>query len=299
MKLIKCIFLPIILFELSGCGSDSSGSTADLNSESETYLSEYYIESEGDRLITEETLSGNYSNGESLDLVTERVMTYLQVDTIPEKYGYTGAIEGPYIQETTTKNNVLDSYEYSSLEGKQIIDDDFEFFESVDFTISQGNAEVEEVKLGESYSYSKNATLFYSNSGFEAGYSTIQMIISISDLESIEVPAGEFSSVKISYTAIFENKEGNRTSYSDVFGDLWFDVDKGHVLKTTVSGDLSFSWTAVTAEMSAVTILKSLVVADDGVEERRGRKLKIGTSVAIPDLSLIASEVINAISTQL
>ncbi len=299
MKLIKSIFLPVVLFVMSGCGSDSSDLPADLDGENEIYLSGYYVEGEGDRLVTEETLSAVYSNGESLDLVTERVMTYLQVDTIPEKYGYSGVIEGPYILETTTINDVLDSYEYSSLESKQIIDDDFEFFESVDFTISQGSNEVEDVKLGESYSYSKNATLFYSDSGIEAGSSVIQMIISISNLENIEVPAGNFNSVKISYTAVFENTTETRTSHSDVFGDLWIDVDKGHLLKATVSGDLSFSWTEVTAEMSAVTILKSLDIASNSAEERRGRKLKIDALDAMPSLSLVASEVVTIISTQL
>jgi len=51
--------------------------------------------------------------------------------------------------------------------------------------------------------------------------------------------------------------------------------------------------------MSAVTILKSLDIASNSAEERRGRKLKIDALDAMPSLSLIASEVVTTISTQL
>ncbi len=270
--------LPIVLSLLSACGSDSSQNT-------NKYAN--------DQLVVVTTGSFTFSTGQSDSYEKETVKTYTEVDSIPDKYKYSGDIAGPFKLEVSTEDGVIEGHEYNSATGTEIIDDNFEEFESIDFTVKQGTEASGDIQFGDSYNYYENATLFDSTSGLELGYKITEMTMEFISIESVTVLAGTFDAVKISFDGIYEVDKGSEQQLANMSGNIWMDTEHGYSLKSTMVGTFNYPHLSTSADAVVSTELKYVHIEEDIDEGAdRSRKLPLGPTKI--NLKRIANEVISS-----
>ncbi len=275
------IALSIVLLLLSACGSDSSQN-----------INKYA----NDQMIVISTGTVSLSTGESDSYEKEKVKTYLEVESIPDKYNYSGDIEGPFKLEITTEDGVIEGHEYSSSAGVEIIDDDFEAFESIDFTIKQGSDTPDDIQFGESYNYYSSATLFDSTSGQELGFKTVEMTMVFDSFESITVLAGTFDTVKVDFEMVYEVDNGAEQLLANMSGSMWFDTNHGYSLKSTTEGTFNYPNLSVLADTISSTELKFVYIEEDesNTMEAKTRSLKLSLVPVNLDPKIIAAEVVSS-----
>ena len=264
----------LTLLSLAGCGGSDGGSSSQI-----LVLGESYDEKAGDIFTTSLTMSATYSNGQTAEFNSVSVKKYSQVDEIPSKYNYSNAISGPYLLETTNEDGVLDGLEYMTLSGGSIIDDDLDYFTNVEYTSisGSGSGDPENIYIGDKFSFYKNATLFDSQTGIEAGYKIINMELTVLSEEIITVPAGEFNAVKIGYNISETRSENNIIDTLSCTGFGWFGTTNGYMLKMTLDGDMTLNEYALTASFSSETILQSYFISPGIVSNAAARIMPINT----------------------
>lgn len=284
MKLTQ-FSLPLILFSLSGCGSDSS-------SGGDQGLNRYA----NDQMVIVNTGAVSPSIGQNYSYQDEEVKTYIEVSAIPDKYSYSGNISGPFKLEVTTQDGVIEGHEYSSSTGIEIIDDNFEEFESMDFTVRQGNDTPDDIQFGESYNYYKNATLFDSTTGQEVGYRITEMTFEFISLESITVLAGTFDAVKINVDMIYEVGKGAEQQLADMSGSMWLDTKYGYSLRSTMEGTFNYPHLSASADALISTELKFVYIEEDESDEVKAKARGRSSSFTSINLNLknIANEVVSS-----
>jgi hypothetical protein len=250
------IFLPFLIsFVLMGCSSSD-------NQGEELVLGDGYDEKPGDVFTTSFALSAVLSNGQSLENSSTDVKTYTLVTAIPSKYGYSNAISGPYLLESTNEDGILDGLEYMTESGDFIIDDDMDYFTNIEYTTESGNEEPENIYIGDKFSFSQNSTLFDSQSGIDSGYEITSINFSVLKEEQVTVPAGSFNAVKIGYSISSTTSTNNIIDTISGTGYGWFDTTNGFMLKLIIeNGNMSLGEQNVTATFSAETILQSYSIA--------------------------------------
>jgi hypothetical protein len=263
---------------LAGCGG---GGGSD-NQGAELVLGDGYDEKAGDVFTTSFTLDATFSNGQSGRNSFTAVKTYSQVSIIPSKYGYSLSKNGPFLLETTDEDGVLDGLEYMTESGRFIIDDDLDYFTSVEYTTESGSEEPENIYIGDKFSFIQNSTLFDSQSGVDAGYEITNIDFSVLREEQVTVPAGSFNAVKIGYSISSTISKNNIVDTVSGTGSGWFDTTNGFMLKLIIEdGNMTLSEQNVTASFSAETILQSY-----SISQNKPSKISLGTS-ASKTLSLI------------
>lgn len=270
---IKCVSIPLLFaIVLTGCFGSGGDSASQI-----LVLGEGYDEKAGDIFTTSLTMSATYSNGQTAEFNSVSVKAYSQVDEIPSKYNYSNAISGPYLLETTNEDGVLDGLEYMTLSGGSIIDDDLDYFTNVEYTSESGSEDPENIYIGDKFSFYKNATLFNSQTGIEAGYKIINMEFTVLSEVIITVPAGEFNAVKIGYSISETRSENNIIDTLSGTGFGWFDTTNGYMLKMTLDGDMTLNEYALTASFSSETILQSYFISPSMVSNAAARIMPINT----------------------
>ncbi len=249
---------------LSGCGGSSDTSEQG----TEIVLGDGYDEKPGDVFTTSSTVNAVYSNGQTAEIISTDVKTYTQVNEIPAKYGYSNSISGPYLLETTQEDGVLDGLEYMTQSGDFIIDDDLDYFSSIEFTTQSGSEEPENIHIGDQFSFIQNSTLFDSHSGVEAGFEITNIDFSVLKQEQVAVSAGSFNAVKISYSISSTKSENNIVDTSSGTGHGWFDTTNGFMLKLVINdGNMTLNEHNLTASFSAETVLQGY-----SISQNRSRK---------------------------
>ncbi len=292
MKLTP-IAISIVLSLLSACGSDSSSdaqSDNGANDSNEDQTENKYV---NDQMLVVTTAAFTFSTGQSDSYQNEDIKTYLEVDSIPSKYSYSGNITGPYKLEITTQGGVVDGHEYSSSTGVEIIDDNFEEFESVDFTDKQGSDTPDDIQFGDSLEFYENATLFDSTSGEEVGSKVIEMTLQFVALENVTVLAGTFDAVKVSFEMTYEKNITGEQQEASTTGAMWLDIEHGYSLKSVIEGTFNYPYLSVSAEAVISTELKYVYIEEDKNEEVEAKARGRSSSFTPINLNLknIANEV--------
>ena len=256
-KYVAVIFLFIVV--LSGCGG--SGNDSD-KQDSDIVLAESYDEKPGDRFTRSATISAIYSDGQTAELNSVEESVYSQITEIPTKYNYSNADGGPYLLETTNEEGILSGLDYNTQSGDSIIDDDLEYYTSIEYTTVEGSEDPENISVGDNYSYYQNSTLFNSNTGDEAGYNIENYEYSVLSEEEITVPAGTFNSVKIGFSVSQKELENDIIDTSTGTGYIWIDTTNGFMLKMViVEGNLTINEYNITASFSGEVLLQSYDLA--------------------------------------
>ncbi len=252
-KYVAVIFLFILV--LSGCGSGS---------DSDIVLGESYVGKPGDRFTRSSTISAIYSDGQNIENNSVFELIYSQITEIPAKYNYSNADGGPYLLGTTYEDGILNKLGYDTLSGDFIIDDNLEYYTSIEYSTVEGKEYPENISVGDNFSYYQNSTLFNSNTGDEAGYSIENYEYSVLSEEEITVPAGTFNSVKIGYSISAKESEND---IIDIYtytgsGHVWFDTTNGFILKMVfVEGNAIMNEHNITVSFSGEEVLQSYDLA--------------------------------------
>lgn len=252
MKYVTVLVLfVVVLFGCGGSGSDSE------NHNSALVLGEGYNEKSGDRFITSLAMNAVYSDGQTAEINSVSEYIFSSTTEIPEKYGYSNAISGPYLLETKNEDGILDGLDYKTPSGNSIIDDGLDYYTSIEYTTENGSEDPENIYIGDNYSFSQNSTLFNSISGDEAGYEITNMELSVLSEEQITVPAGEFNAVKIGFSISETTSRNNIIDTLTGTGYGWYDTTNVFMLKMAFDGDMTLNEHGVTASFSAETILQN------------------------------------------
>lgn len=255
MEIKRIVLLVIASAALAGCGGSST-------SDSEIVLGKGYDEKSGDVFTTTSTLNADYSNGQTAEIISIDEYTYTQVTDIPNKYGYSKSNDGPFLLEINRSDGELDGLEYMTISGDYIIDDDLDYFSSVEYTTQSGSEGPENIHIGDRFSRNQNSTLFDSQTGEEAGYYISNIDFVVLKEEKITVPAGTFNAVKISYSISTTKSENDILNTLSGSGYGWFDTTNGFMLKLVIEkGSMTLGQHNVTASFSAETVLNNYSIS--------------------------------------
>jgi hypothetical protein len=256
MKVEHVVLLVVAIATLSGCGSSSTQDT-------KIVLGDSYDEKPGDVFTTTSTVNADYSNGQIAEITSINVETYTQVSDIPEKYGYSNSNNGPFLLKTDQSDGEFDGLDYMTVLGEFIIEDDLDYFSSVEYTTQNGSENPEHIRIGDEFSSNQNSTLFDSKTGAEAGYNITNTNFVVIQEENITVPAGVFDAIKISYSFSSTKSENDIIDTSSGSGYGWFDTKNGFLLKLVIeAGDIVLGEHNVTASFSAETVLQNYSISN-------------------------------------
>ncbi len=253
----KYLVLPVLFsIILSGCGGSG-------DKEDELILGDLYDKKPGDVFTTSRTINLAYSNGQNAEVSATGESTYSDISDIPSKYDYSNSNNGPYVLETFKIDDEPFQLFYMTESGDSIIDDDFEFFSSVEYRTESGKAKPENIYMGDEFSYNINSTLFDSQSGVEAGYEIQNIDFTVLKVEQLIVPAGSFNAVKIGYSFSSTTSENAVVNTMSETGYVWFDTTNGFLLKEEKNGNMTLNELSLTATFSAETILQSYSISQN------------------------------------
>lgn len=247
---------------LVGCGSSSD--------EKELLLTDPYQEKSGDAFTSTTIMDFEYSTGVRRQVVNIDVDTYSIVDEIPQKYGYSGALSGPYLLETNHENDELDSLRYMTLDGEWIIDDDLDSFTSIETTSRTGSDDPENIYIGDEFSARNSSILYSSDTGLEIGSEVLELDFVILNEEVVTVPAGTFTAIKIDYSTNFSSIENSVVATQVADGHMWVDERSGILVKMVMTnGVVTISDPSINATFELDFVLDSYTLSENEPEVRK------------------------------
>lgn len=297
---LTILFLPLMM--MGGCGGGSSSSSSDAKSaDSALILEEPYQEKSGDTFTRSLTTNNNF--------LTRRPETYHSlfsnsistVNEIPQKYGYSNAIAGPYLLDTTTSGNDISSLRYSTPAGELIIGDSLTTFTNIEYTTQRGSDAPNNIRIGDTFDSYENTRLFDSSTGEDIGYETFNMGFTVIAQESITTPAGEFNAVRLHLTTEYSSVTDRTISYSGS-GQAWYDTNLGLLIKT--SHDLEYSGPSLNGTSSSVSELQAYSLSQNrelakptlSIQDKGHRQFPVNVSKVFNDLRLAyAHEILESI----
>jgi hypothetical protein len=241
---------------ITGCSSSDDSSVPKSGPDISSYFDE-----PGEAITYNDHLQATYYDVMLTEIgsVTQDSVTkeyYGQVSSIPKKYEYTGDIPAPYTLCITTEDDDIDGFEYNSMQDEEIVDDNLKTFTRIDAQTKTGSEEpgnVENISVGDQYTYSENSTLFDSTSAQEVGSEVVSGTFTVESLEMVSVSAGNFNAIKVSFEMNVTTTLHNISDTSSFVGDSWFDATT--VLPLKLTGTLD---TTLNQEQQGVTATVTL-----------------------------------------
>jgi len=244
------ILLILILASIAACGGNGSDEAP-----TDDIFITAYQERPGDVFEYQSSMEFIYSDGKTASVTQKETQSFSQVDSIPEKYGYSGDLGGPYILSTTTVDGELDGYEYISADGTEIVDDDLDTFTRVDAQTISGSDEPEDVSLGDTFTFREESTLFDSDTAEEVGARIIEGTFTVAEEETVTVPAGTFHCLRIDLGLEISITERGITDTMTTVGSGWFDVENGFGPKLTGTMDITMNEFGLTCTATLERVL--------------------------------------------
>jgi len=243
-----------IIVSMAGCGDNSGGGGNVSHVQNISFTT--YIEQPGDVFIYNETMNIKLSNGEKNIITQSAIESYSQVDTIPSKYFYFGEISGPYLLNTQTEDAVIDGYQYSSLLGTEIVDDDLDTFTRINAKTRSGSGEPDGFfSSGDTFTFSESSTLFDSDTGTEVGNENYEGMFTIEGTQTISVPAGSFESLKINVDAESTWTKRGATDSASLSGSFWYAIENGFLVKLSGTVHMTLNEYNLAAEAFSENVL--------------------------------------------
>ncbi len=236
ISLIKCRFLlsALVWIILFACGGGGGGGS----SEAETNIihSDDYTNRDITKVYTFKETMVDTTDEKNIQSEYTLGYSYAHEATIPSKYGYSGAISGPYIVETIELNDVDKVFTYLS-SSSIVISDDSIVFTNIDSSSSTGVIP-SDWTVGVVYSKSSTEDLFNSASGIKVGTRTTEYTLKALGMETVTVPAGTFETVKAqeSSTMTIAFVGGTEIITSTWFS--WYGKNVGFVKKVSSTMDV-------------------------------------------------------------
>ena len=278
MEIKRIVLLVVVSAALAGCGGSS-------RQDSEVVLGDGYDEKSGDVFTTSSIINVDYSNGQTDEIISTDVDTYTQVGNIPNKYGYSNSNDGPFLLETNRSDGELDGLEYMTISGDFIINDDLDYFSSVEYTTQSGSAGPEDIHIGDKFSRNQNSTLFDSQTGEETGYDISNMDFVVIKEEKVTVPAGSFNAVKISYSISTTKSDNDIVNTLTGSGYAWFDTTNGFMLKLVIeNGNMTLGEHNITASFSAETVLHNYSISQT-VSTKRSKAYTVNNFTSLAGIN--------------
>jgi hypothetical protein len=237
ISMMKCGLLlsALIWITLVACGGGGGGGSGTSDTESDIIHSDDYTNRDITKVYTFRETMVDTTDGKNIQSEYTISYSYAQVATIPSKYGYSGAISGPYIVETIELNDVDKVFNYLS-SSSIIISDDSTVFTNIDSSSSTGVIPPDWT-VGTVYSKSSTEDLFNSASGLKVGTRSTEYTLKALGMETVTVPEGTFETVKTqeSSTMTIAFVGGTEIMTSTWFS--WYGKDLGFVKKVSNTMD--------------------------------------------------------------
>jgi len=247
---LKSLLIMAILAMFFGCGgSSSSGDDTETGSEQERSVTAY-INQPSDSFTNRYNMDATYSNGEKRSVSYLHKEVFSQVESIPEKYAYSGPILGPYILKTETEDGLLSGYDYMSALNTVIISDNLDVFKRITDRTVTGSEDPDAVVVGDTYNFSEESTLFDSDTGSESGQELTSAVFTAEEIETVTTEAGIFDALRISCEWDSTRTLRGVTDTVQISGDMWIAVDTCIFVKTSNNAYRTFNLYGLTAIIS-------------------------------------------------
>jgi hypothetical protein len=142
------------------------------------------------------------------------------------------------------------------MQDEEIVDDNLKTFKRIDAQTKTGSEEpvnVENISVGDQFTYSENSTLFDSTSAQEVGSEVVSGAFTVESLEMVSVPAGNYNAIKVNFEMNVTTTLHNINDTSNFVGASWFDATTVMPLKLTGTLD-----TTLNQEQQGVTATATL-----------------------------------------
>ncbi len=293
LKAILYLFACIILVSgLIACGGGGGNDSNNGNNNQINLTSRQ--DQAGDSYTYSTSMEVTYSNGQTASLSHTDVNTISQVNTIPSKYSYSGTISGPYLLDTGTEDGIIDSFEYSTIDGTEIIDDNLETFTRIDDTTVTGSGDPDNVSIGDTFIYSENAKLFDTINGTQVGTRLIQADFIVEKTEQISIGANTYNCVKINFQM---DETLTKNSITDTFnstGSSWFELTSGVMIRIAINMSGTVNRYGLTFIATSSTELQNY-----NLVQTSSAKSAMSVSTGNISLDTISKAIINEFNTSL
>lgn len=244
------LLLTLILAFIVACGGDGSHDT-----KSDKFSVAAYEVRPGDTFEYQTSMEASYSNDKTITGTLKEVESFSQVDTIPNKYSYSGDMTGPYILKTKLEDGIVDGYDYMAFDGTDIVSDDLETYTRADAQTITGSDEPEDVSIGDVFTYYEESTLFDSNTAEKVGTEITDGIFTAMTEETIAVPAGTFHCLKLDFELQMSKNLWGVSDTMSTTGSAWYDIENGFVPKLIGVMDMTINEMGLTANATVERVL--------------------------------------------
>ncbi len=230
-RLFLSSLIGIILFACGGGGGGGGGGGTDTGST--TINTQEYFNKDETRTYTYSVTSVDGSTYASTTQTL--VYSYEQIPTIPSKYGYSGAVAGPYYLETQTIDGTVDTLTYISATGTPIVMDDLSVYtmNDGDLTISTGYMPAEKT-IGTDYTMNSTQTLMISDPdsgtvGENVGTLDTRYTVRVLGPENITVNGTSYEAIRTQETASSTTTTSQISLTINSSSSVWYGKNIGPV----------------------------------------------------------------------
>jgi hypothetical protein len=224
-----------IVLMTCGCGGGGGGGGTKVT-ENDILYSTDYTNRDINKVYTFNETVLDTTDGKNSTTTHTLTYRYAQETEIPDKYGYSGTIAGPYSVEIINVDgeDLISTYISSN---SIIISDDSTFFTSIDDSSSTGTIPPDWT-VGTVYSKSSTEDLFYTPTGVNVGTKETEYTLKALGKENITVAAGTFEAIKTEESSIITITTSSSTEVIHSTWSFWYGKGCGIVKKVTNTSDV-------------------------------------------------------------